>query len=347
VREAAWYDRTADGGVACRLCSHRCAIRPGARGICGVRENVNGTLVTHAYGTLVARAVDPIEKKPLYHFLPGSRAYSIATVGCNFRCDFCQNWQISQARPDEVERAVAVSPELVVDEAERTGCESVAYTYTEPTVFFEFARDTATIARERGVANVFVTNGYQTPETVEAMAGLIDAANVDVKSFSDEFYRMHCKARLAPVLESIRLMRAAGIHVEVTTLVIPGQNDRDGELRGIAEFIAGISTDMVWHVSRFHPEYRAMSVESTPGETLARALEIGRAAGLRYVFVGNASLGSSDTVCPACASVLVTRHGYRTSVLNLKACASGVSGGLTGATCGSCGAPVAIVVRAR
>jgi pyruvate formate lyase activating enzyme len=341
MRRAEFYAARDDGSVCCSLCSHRCTIAPGRRGVCGVRENTGGVLYSLVYGALVARAVDPIEKKPLYHFLPGTTSLSIATVGCNLRCDFCQNWEISQARDAASSAGASASPEDVVGAAVANGCASISYTYTEPTVFFEFARDTARLAHETGLANVFVTNGYQTPETIECMAGLIDAANVDLKSFSDEFYRSRCGARLQPVLDAISAMHGAGIHVEVTTLVIPGRNDGDDELRQIARFLAGLSPEIVWHVSRFHPDYKTRDLGWTPEPAIGRALEIGRGEGLTYVFAGNISLGETNTACPKCGAVLVRRRGYHTSVDGLSDGPS--AGGLRRARCAACGAGVPVV----
>lgn len=348
MRKADLWARGEGGRADCFLCAHRCKIAPGRRGVCGVRENRDGTLVTLTYGRLISRAVDPIEKKPLYHFLPGTPSYSIATAGCNLRCDFCQNWQISQVRAegpvgsggDELPGETA-TPEEVAADAERRGCATIAYTYTEPTIFFEFARDTALEAHARGIANVFVTNGFMTPETVDAMKGVVDAANVDLKGFTEEFYRDFCGGRLAPVLESISAMHSAGIHVEVTTLVIPDRNDSDAELRGIAEFISGVSTDVPWHVSAFHPDYKTTGLRRTPPDTLARAVELGRAAGLRYVYTGNIGGGVTDTKCPGCGAVVVERRGFSARVTGLEAPV-----GERTARCAACGEALPIVVDA-
>jgi len=334
LREAMLYE-SADSVVNCRLCNHHCIIKDGARGICGVRVNRGGTLYTLAYGRLIARHVDPIEKKPLFHFQPGTMSYSIATVGCNFRCGFCQNWQISQAErggamlPGEKE-----SPEEIVRNAVRNRCASIAYTYTEPTIFFEYAYDTAVLAKEEGLTNVFVTNGYQTPETVEKMRGVIDAANVDLKSFSEEFYVKLCKARLKPVLETIRNMYEGGIFIEVTTLVIPGKNDSDAELRQIAEFLVGVSPDIPWHVSAFHPDYEMLDGHMTPVERLLRAMEIGKEAGVKYVYAGNvAGAGLEDTHCPACGKTVIGRRGFFVGERHLD-----------GKRCGYCGEELNLVV---
>ena len=333
--EAALWRAAADGAVDCFLCAHRCPIAPGKRGICRVRENQAGRLVSLVYGLAIAHHVDPIEKKPFFHFLPGSRAYSIATVGCNFQCGFCQNWQISQwprkeggAMPGE-----PLPPHQVVKNAKAAGCASVSYTYTEPTVFFEYARDCGRLARAEGLRNTFVTNGYATAEAVEAMAGWLDAANVDLKAWSDDFYRRICKGRLEPVKETIRGMHGAGIHVEVTTLLVPGENDARADIEGIAAFLAGVSRDLVWHVSRFHPDYDMLDVAATPMETMEAALETGREAGLRFVYAGNVS-GGQDTVCPACGATVIRRTGFAVATTNLR-----------GAGCGACGERLPIVVE--
>ncbi len=317
-KEAGLYQSLEDKIVECYLCAHRCRIGPGKRGICRVRENREGTLYSLVYGKAISRNLDPIEKKPLFHFLPGTLSYSIATVGCNFRCGFCQNWEISQVRGNTVP-GCAFFPETIVREAISNKCRSISYTYTEPTVFFEYARDTAKIAQKKGLKNVFVTNGYQTPETVDKMKGIIDAANVDLKSFSEEFYRKLCKAHLQPVLETIKNMYEAGIKLEVTTLILPGQNDSPEELSKMAGFLAGVSVDIPWHLSRFYPHYRMGDIGVTPPETIYKAIEVGKAAGLRYLYAGN--LPGSDyenSLCHNCKEVVVARVGYRVGEVNLE-----------------------------
>jgi len=310
--KAKFYRTGEDQAVDCFLCSHRCHIGEGKRGFCRVRENRDGTLYTHTYGRLIAQHLDPIEKKPLYHVLPGTSSYSIATPGCNFRCSFCQNWRISQVDATPAFESIDyVEPDETVRKAVRQGAASIAYTYTEPTIFMEYALDCAELAQKEGLKNVFVTNGYESAEAIAAMTGLIDAANVDLKAFTDEFYRHFCRAHLEPVLEGIRGMHGAGIHVEVTTLVVPGQNDDDEQLRGIAEFIAGISPDMPWHISRFHPDYQETEIPATPIETMERAHEMGREAGLNYIYLGNVlTPEGQNTRCPECGHVLVRRSGF-------------------------------------
>ncbi len=324
-----------EGTAFCHLCAHRCRIDEGERGLCGVRMNEKGTLYSLVYGKIISAAIDPIEKKPLYNFLPGTMSYSIATAGCNFFCDFCQNWQISQITHDGGGVVGQdTKPEEVVDEAVAQHCASIAYTYTEPTIFFEFAHDTALLAHDAGLKNVFVTNGYQTIETVEKMAGVIDAANVDLKSFSDEFYRERCKARLAPVLKAIEAMHERGIFLEITTLIVPGENDSPDELRQIAEFIASVSPEIPWHVSRFHPQYKQAAKARTPSETIFEALKIGEKVGLKYLYAGNLPGDKyENTYCPNCGSTLIVRSGF-----------SSKSGGLSGDECLNCGEKVNIVV---
>jgi pyruvate formate lyase activating enzyme len=312
LKEALLYKKRGDSKVSCFLCSHHCLIADGKFGICNVRENRGGTLYTHAYGKLVARNIDPIEKKPLYHFFPGSTSFSIATPGCNFQCGFCQNWQISQIKEAKnlALRSEEVKPEEIVNQAKRSGSKSISYTYTEPTIFFEYALDVGQLAKGEGLYNVFVTNGYMTEETIRMARPWLDAANVDLKSFDDAYYRKLCKGSLGPVLKSIELMKKLGIWVEVTTLVLPGRNDSPEELRKIAEFLSGTDPAIPWHISRFYPQYRMDTLESTPIKTLNRAYEIGKESGLRYVYLGNVMGKGSDTECPQCGQVLIERVGF-------------------------------------
>ena len=334
AHEAMLYEKAADGTCNCFLCAHRCTgIKPGKRGICRVRENRDGTLVSLVYGKVIARHVDPIEKKPLYHFLPGTASLSIATTGCNFQCDFCQNWQISQVAGGRIP-GDDMSPEDIVAVAKQNDCPSISYTYTEPTIFFEFAHDCAKLAQAEGIRNCFVTNGYQSAETVEAMAGLIDAANVDLKAFSDGFYRQRCKAQLQPVLETIQRMHDAGIPIEVTTLLIPGYNDDEDDLKQLTEFLAAVSADIPWHVSRYHPNYRFDMAPPTPGETIFHALEIAKRAGLRYLYAGNLPAGEyENTRCPSCGATVIERVGFSSRKV-----------GLDGSRCASCSAELPIVI---
>jgi len=298
--------------VLCNLCRHQCVIGEGKWGICNVRQNIKGVLYTSSYGNLISANVDPIEKKPLFHLLPGSGSYSIATAGCNFHCDFCQNWQISQkAESDRLGvTPIYTPPEKVVDDAVRAGCKSISYTYTEPTIFFEYAFETAGIAKKRGLFNIFVTNGYMTKECLDMMKGLLDAANVDLKCFRDGYYREKCGARLSPVLENIEKMLSMGILVEVTTLIVPHLNDSDEELADIAGFLAGLDPDIPWHISRFYPMHKMNNMQPTPLGTLRKAFDIGKAKGLRYVYMGNVPGEGEDTFCYNCNEMLIGRIGY-------------------------------------
>jgi pyruvate formate lyase activating enzyme len=311
LKEAMFYEKLDGGRVQCGLCSHRCKILPDRYGICGVRRNKNGKLYTEVYANVIASHIDPIEKKPLYHFLPGSTSYSIATVGCNFRCSFCQNWEISQASKIgegwRVEgEGYELQPAEVVQEAKKNRCKSISYTYTEPTIFFEYAYDCAKLAKTQGLYNNFVTNGYMTGDAIETIRPYLDAANIDLKSFSEDFYQRMCGAHLEPVLNSIKTMKKLGIWVEITTLVVPGENDSEKELKSIAEFIASVSKEIPWHISRFHPDFKYLDSAPTPIETLRMAKEIGEESGLRYIYLGNV-LEGNNTYCYNCTSLLIER----------------------------------------
>lgn len=302
-----------DDTVQCRLCSHFCRIEAGNTGLCGVRRNDGGELVSLSYDKVAALHLDPVEKKPLFHFMPGTTTLSLGTQGCNLECAFCQNWSLSQPpRQGMPPQGEDVPPAKIVRMARSSGAASIAYTYSEPTIFFELMLETATLARQEGLANIMVSNGFQSPECIDALDGLIQAANIDLKSFRDEFYRDICGARLKPVLENLAHMRRLGWHLEVTTLVIPDENDSDGELRDIARFIcAELGADIPWHVSRFHPCHRMMNHRPTPLDTLRRAFDIGRAEGLQHVFVGNVhGSGLENTVCPGCGRTVVERSGF-------------------------------------
>jgi len=313
MREAQFYEKLEENKVQCHLCAHECKIDPGKRGLCHVRENREGTLFSLVYGRVVAENLDPIEKKPLFHFLPGSRSYSIATVGCNFMCLHCQNYDISQypRRHEGKITGVARSPEDIVQGARINRAATISYTYTEPTIFMEFALDTARLARAAGIRNVFVSNGFMTETSAQALAELIDADNVDLKSFRDDFYRKICKARLQPVLDTIVRLKQAGVWVEVTTLIIPGLNDSDEELTKIAHFLKDLDPGIPWHVSAFYPTHQMLDRPRTPAATLLRARELGLKAGLRYVYTGNIpGQGGESTFCYNCGTELIDRVGY-------------------------------------
>ena len=313
MKEAMFYSPLEEGKVRCFLCHHRCLISPFKRGLCGVRENQNGVLYSLVFGEAVSLNVDPIEKKPLFHVFPGSTSFSMATVGCNFRCLQCQNHEISQMPVDHGRiEGSPVSPEKIVSLAKQHQCRSISYTYTEPTIYFEYAYETAVLAHQEGIKNVFVTNGYMTEEALSTLQPYLDAANVDLKSYNEKFYKEVCGAKLSPVLENLKRMREMGVWVEITTLVIPTLNDSDRELEGIAQFILTLGPEVPWHVSAFYPTYKMLAPPRTPVSSLHRAREIGLKAGLRYVYCGNIpGEEGEDTICPTCKKKVIRRAGFR------------------------------------
>jgi len=333
MKEAFLYERQEEKKVRCFLCSHYCIIGLGKKGRCRVRQNLDGSLYSLVYGKLIAQHVDPIEKKPLFHFLPGSLSYSIATAGCNFRCRHCQNADIAQM-PRDQDRIVGreVAPKVVVAEARASGCLSVSYTYTEPTIFGEYVFDAAELAHKEGLKNVAVTNGYLSPEAIAKLGPVLDAANVDLKAFSEGFYHDICGAKLAPVLEALKGLRAARVWLEVTTLLIPGLNDSAGELKELTGWLAAeLGPEVPWHVSRFHPTYRLTDRPPTPLESLQQAYEIGLKAGLKHVYLGNVpGRGGETTSCAACGAVLIDRWGFSVSKNRLR-----------DGACPDCGRPLA------
>jgi pyruvate formate lyase activating enzyme len=311
MKEAMFYEKLDEKKVRCFLCAHNCLVKDGKRGICAVRENSDGTLYSLVYGKVIAMNIDPIEKKPLFHFQPGSTSFSIATIGCNFQCDHCQNYEISQY-PKEHDDIVGkyVTPDSIVEAAQRNGCSNISYTYTEPTIFFEFAYDCAKLAHENGIKNVFVSNGYTSPEATRVIAPYLDGNNIDLKG-DDNFYKELCKTKLVPVKETIRLMKELGVWVEVTTLIIPDYNDSEGQLRDIAEFIKSVDPSIPWHVSQFYPTYKLTAKPRTPLETLKKAREIGVKTGLKYVYEGNVpGKGGENSYCPHCHEILIKRFGF-------------------------------------
>ena len=338
MHEAAFYEKTPESSdVRCTLCGQRCRISPGAKGLCGVRVNRDGILTTEVYGRVAVAHVDPVEKKPLYHVHPGSKAMSVATVGCNLQCAFCQNWDLSQSAKGDDGRIIGrhVEPETLARMTTTQKCDVVAFTYSEPTIFYEWAYDAARLTAERGITNVFVTNGYMSAEPLRRIQPFLHGANVDLKAFRDDTYKDLIRATrgMKPVLDTLKLMKKLGIWVEVTTLVIPTVNDSPEELTDIASFIAGeLGPETPWHVTRFHPDYQFHGVYATPADTLRHAREIGLEAGLRYVYVGNiVGEGGEDTVCHSCGTPLIERAGY--TILSSVVTENG--------TCPSCGTPVA------
>jgi pyruvate formate lyase activating enzyme len=312
MKEAYLYEKLENQRVRCFLCNHRCLIKEGASGLCGVRENQGGVLVSLVYGKVIARHVDPIEKKPLFHFLPGTRSYSIATVGCNFKCRFCQNADISQM-PSDQHRIWGedMTSAMIVDEAVATRSATIAYTYTEPTIYFELALDSARQAVKKGLKNVFVSNGYMTEECLKTLHPDLHGANVDLKAYSDGFYKEQCGAKLEPVLRTLGVMKEMGVWLEVTTLLVPGLNDSKEELENIARFLVDLDPDIPWHISRFHPTYRLTDRDATPPGSIRRARDIGYEAGLKYVYTGNLPGDEGEkTYCHGCNEVLIDRYGF-------------------------------------
>jgi len=310
MHEALFYERLGGDVVRCGLCERRCNIPDGGRGVCGVRENRGGILYSLVYGRPVSVAVDPIEKKPLYHFMPGSSVFSVATVGCNFKCLHCQNWEISQARPEDFP-VPYVSPKRLVGEAVESGAQGLAYTYVEPTVFYEFARDMGVIGRDAGLYNVFVTNGYFTEDVLKDLAGWADALNVDLKG-DERFYR-EVAGGVSPkiVRRNILLAYRSGLHVEVTVLVVPGWNDSEEWFREeVVEFLADIDPSIPLHISRFYPHYRMKNVPPTPIPTLEKLYELAMEE-LHYVYLGNVGDPRYETTyCPSCGYPVIRRVGY-------------------------------------
>ncbi|MCM8757535.1 MAG: AmmeMemoRadiSam system radical SAM enzyme [Candidatus Omnitrophica bacterium] len=319
MKEALLYEKLENNSVRCFLCNHNCQIKEGSSGICRVRKNIKGKLYSLIYGKPCALHIDPIEKKPFYHFFPGSFAFSLATFGCNFKCGFCQNWQISQEYSlKDIESQQEILPSEVVELALKNKCKSISYTYTEPTVFFEYALEIARLSKEKGLYNNFVTNGYMTKEALDMIKPYLDAANVDLKFFKENSYRKNCKANLEPVKESITYMRKLGIWVEVTTLVIPDENDSEEELTQLARFLAGVDKNIIWHVSKFHPDYQYLNYNVTSESTLRKAQDIGYKAGLNYVYVGNVWGWGNDTICHNCKKLLIKREYFSILEYNLK-----------------------------
>nr|WP_320050344.1 AmmeMemoRadiSam system radical SAM enzyme [uncultured Desulfuromonas sp.] len=335
MREAMFWTALDQGRVRCDLCRFHCVIGSGHRGRCRVRENRDGVLYSLNDGLAIAAHIDPIEKKPLFHVMPGSRSYSIATLGCNFRCRHCQNASISQLGPQSEIRGESLPPQQVVGLALSAACQSIAYTYTEPTVFYEYMYDTARLAHDENVLNLMVSNGYIAEEPLRQLAPYLDGANIDLKGFSESFYQDVCGAQLAPVLESLKLFKELGIWLEVTTLVIPGYNDDEAQLSGIARFIAEqLDAETPWHVTAFYPTYHLTEVPPTPAESLLRARDLGEKAGLNYIYLGNLSSGrGEDTLCRQCGKTLIERRGFRVAVNRL-----------SHGTCPGCGTPLSGVM---
>lgn len=320
--EARLWKPFKDGVVQCRLCRHYCRIEPDGYGRCGVRVNRDGTLFSLNYDKVAAASLDPVEKKPLYHFQPGTSTYSFATMGCNLSCAFCQNWSLSQPpRAGEAIRGRELTPEQLVVEAVRVGASSISYTYSEPTIFFELMQDTARLAQASGLKNIMVSNGYMSNECLDELGPLIDAINVDLKCFTETFYHDITGAHLAPVLDNVkRIKHELGWWLEVTTLLIPGKNDSPEELAELTDFLANeVGIDTPWHISRFHPDFKMNNTGPTTADSLETAYAMGKAKGLKYVYIGNMpGLNRQNTDCPGCGRERINRAGFAMRMAGLK-----------------------------
>jgi pyruvate formate lyase activating enzyme len=332
MKKAVLFKKQDDKKVKCTACAQYCTINPGNSGICGVRENINGELYLIAYGKAAAVNIDPIEKKPLFHFMPGTRILSIGTLGCNLGCEFCQNASISQANKEKKLELIKknqleklkefidknsrdLSPKDIVTQAADENIPAIAFTYNEPAIIHEYVIDTAKLAKKKGIKTVIVTNGYESAEAMESIGKYVEAMNIDLKAHDEAFYSRVCKARLQPVLDTIRSAHEKGIWIEITTLLIPGENDSTAELQKTAKFIASVSKSIPWHITAFHPDYKMQDKKRTEENTLIHAYEIGKKAGLKFVYVGNVSnTDLQSTHCPACGEILVARDWHRSQI---------------------------------
>ena len=319
IKEGVLFEKLPDNKVKCQVCSHRCTIADEKFGLCRTRQNKNGKLYTLIYNTVSSEAVDPIEKKPLYHFMPGTLSYSLGTIGCNFRCQHCQNWNISQVTLVE-SHTMEITPEAAIRRALASGSKSISWTYNEPTIWHEYTYDSAVLAKIAGLKTIYVTNGYITPEALRRIAPYLDVFRVDIKSFSDDFYRKICGARLAPVLESTKLAKELGMHIETITLVIPSKNDSPEEITQIVRWVhENLGADTPMHFTRFHPLYKMDDLEPTPVDTLEMAYDIAKKVGMRFVYLGNvAGHKYENTYCPKCNTLLIDRMGFRVTEVKIK-----------------------------
>lgn len=311
-----YYHYKDENSIECILCKHYCTLKKNGHGICGINYNIDSKLVNKTYGHPSAVHVDPIEKKPLYHFLPNTLSLSLGTVGCNFRCPFCQNYSISQTTV--VDESVTLMPEDVVELALKHNCKSISYTYNEPTIWYPYAKDIGVLAREKGLKNIFVSSGYESHEVIADMPSWLDGANIDLKSFSHDYYKKVLKVNLEGVLESLIEFAKSNIWLEITTLLIPGVNDSSEEIEQMAEFIATkLGTEIPWHFSAFHPTYKMQDTASTPLSTLIKAKEIAQKHAIKYIYLGNIA-NDSSTYCPNCNTKLIERNGFNSHILNLQ-----------------------------
>ncbi|MFA6217202.1 MAG: AmmeMemoRadiSam system radical SAM enzyme [Candidatus Omnitrophota bacterium] len=321
---ALFYEKLNGKAVQCRLCPRECYISLGKKGFCGVRQNSNGELYSESFAKLVAIHIDPIEKKPLFHFLPGTTAFSIAAAGCNLKCAFCQNWEISQV-PSETLRYIFLEPKDLIKKVQESKSPVIAYTYTEPTIFYEYMLETAQLAKKAGIRNVMHSSGYINEEPLRRLAPYLDAANIDIKGFTEDFYHKMTQGSLAPVLKSLKILKEFGVHLEITALLIPGYNDTQNSIAQMCDWIKeNLGIDTPLHFSRFFPMYKLLSLSPTPAETLQASRQIALSRGLKYVYIGNLPGNQGEhTYCPRCHKIVIKRNGYFIVEKNLKnqACA--------------------------
>jgi pyruvate formate lyase activating enzyme len=317
-KEASYYKKLDDLKIQCNLCNHNCKIIEGSTGICGVRQNKEGRLYSLIYGLCSSMASDPIEKKPLYHFYPCSKVFSIGTVGCNFGCLFCQNYGISTAKPD-FPYMHKITPDAVVNLAKDYGCLGIAFTYNEPSIWYEFTLDSAKLAKNQGLYTVYVTNGYISEDPLRQISSVLDAVNIDIKAFTESFYKKICKAKLQPVLDTCILIKELGIHLELTYLVIPGYNDSEKEIKAFCRWVFDkLDYNIPVHFSRFHPDYKMLNIRQTPMDTMINIFNLAKKIGLFYVYLGNITNNDyEDTICPNCGNVCIKRVGFSTETIGL------------------------------
>jgi pyruvate formate lyase activating enzyme len=318
IKEASFWIKIKNDRVQCKLCNHNCKLSDGKYGICGVRKNVNGKLLTLIYGSVSSFAVDPIEKKPLYHFYPGTSAFSIGSIGCNFKCSHCQNYSISTANPDYF-NIKNISPDQVVEYAKNYDCKGVSYTYNEPTIWHEFTYNSSKLVKKAGLYTCYVTNGYICEDPLREISHYLDAMNIDVKSFNNEFYRDICKAKLEPVLNTCILAKELGIHIELTYLVIPGLNDSIKDIKKFCNWVINeLDKNTPVHFSRFHPDHDMTDIPATPIETLLKIYDISKESGMLFSYLGNVIHGYyENTLCPSCGNLCIERNGYLIKIVGL------------------------------
>jgi len=318
LKEALYYSKLDKNYVKCELCPNYCVLKSGETGTCGVRKNIDGTLFSLVYNKPVSIHIDPIEKKPLYHFYPGTQILSLATVGCNLRCNFCQNWEISQSRPKQV-RAYEMTPEDIIRTARENDCKSIAFTYTEPTIFYEYMLDIAKLAYKENIKNVWVTCGYINEKPLRELCKYLDAANIDLKGFSEEFYHTYTTGNLQPVLDCLKISKEESLFFEITNLVIPDANDDPKMIKDMCDWIIeNLGSDHPLHFSRFFPNYQLLNRPATPLKTLEMARDIALESGIKFVYIGNIATEFEDTFCPNCGEKIIDRSGYLIKSQNLE-----------------------------